>query len=591
MSKDVNKGKVWLVGAGPSDQELLTVKAVRLINEADVIVYDKLVGDGILSMIPTDVETINVGKVAGNHPVPQGEINEILLREAKKGKKVVRLKGGDPFVFGRGGEELELLVEHGIDFEIVPGITSALREAKKGKKVVRLKGGDPFVFGRGGEELELLVEHGIDFEIVPGITSAISVPAYNGIPVTHRDYISSFHVITGHTKSADEASVDYQSLVKLNGTLIFLMGIGSMAKICNGLMAAGMSKDMPAAVLEKGTTAHQRRVVLNGTLIFLMGIGSMAKICNGLMAAGMSKDMPAAVLEKGTTAHQRRVVSTVENLYDDSQKAEIKTPAIIIVGKVCSLADNFTWAEKRPLAGLKIAVTRPRDRSSKLANRLRSEGAEVVLMPAIKTEKISVELKDLKQYTWIGFTSPAGVDIFFEILKENKMDIRTLAGIKIAVIGSGTAKAVEKHGMLVDAMPTKYSGENMGKMLAELLNENDKILIARAKIGTSDVIKPLVDKGLSFDDLAIYDTIYEDKNHLATYDETIDLVTFTSASTVKSFVANNENIDFASVNALCIGEQTAAEAEKYNMKVYISEEATIASMVQYLLNNKEKFLK
>lgn len=322
MSKDVNKGKVWLVGAGPSDQELLTVKAVRLINEADVIVYDKLVGDGILSMIPTDVETINVGKVAGNHPVPQGEINEILLREAKKGKKVVRLKGGDPFVFGRGGEELELLVEHGIDFEIVPGITSA-----------------------------------------------ISVPAYNGIPVTHRDYISSFHVITGHTKSADEASVDYQSLVKLNGTLIFLMGIGSMAKICNGLMAAGMSKDMPAAVLEKGTTAHQRRVV-----------------------------------------------STVENLYDDSQKAEIKTPAIIIVGKVCSLADNFTWAEKRPLAGLKIAVTRPRDRSSKLANRLRSEGAEVVLMPAIKTEKISVELKDLKQYTWIGFTSPAGVDIFFEIL-------------------------------------------------------------------------------------------------------------------------------------------------------------------------------
>ena len=497
MSKDVNKGKVWLVGAGPSDQELLTVKAVRLINEADVIVYDKLVGDGILSMIPTDVETINVGKVAGNHPVPQGEINEILLREAKKGKKVVRLKGGDPFVFGRGGEELELLVEHGIDFEIVPGITSA-----------------------------------------------VSVPAYNGIPVTHRDYISSFHVITGHTKSADEASVDYQSLVKLNGTLIFLMGIGSMAKICNGLMAAGMSKDMPAAVLEKGTTAHQRRVV-----------------------------------------------STVENLYEDSQKAEIKTPAIIIVGKVCSLADNFTWAEKRPLAGLKIAVTRPRDRSSKLANRLRSEGAEVVLMPAIKTEKISVELKDLKQYTWIGFTSPAGVDIFFEILKENKMDIRTLAGIKIAVIGSGTAKAVEKHGMLVDAMPTKYSGENMGKMLAELLNENDKILIARAKIGTSDVIKPLVDKGLSFDDLAIYDTIDEDKNHLATYDETIDLVTFTSASTVKSFVANNENIDFASVNALCIGEQTAAEAEKYNMKVYISEEATIASMVQYLLNNKEKFLK
>lgn len=497
MSKEMGKGKVWLVGAGPSDQELLTLKAARLIKEADVIVYDKLVGDGILSTIPTNTKTINVGKVAGNHPVPQHEINQILLKEALDGKKVVRLKGGDPFVFGRGGEELELLVENQIPFEIVPGITSA-----------------------------------------------VSVPAYNGIPVTHRDFTSSFHVITGHTKSEDEANVDYESLVKLDGTLIFLMGIGSMSKICNGLIDAGMAKDMPAAVLEKGTTSHQRRVV-----------------------------------------------STVEKLYEDSQKAKIKTQAIIIVGKVCSLAEEFAWAEKRPLAGLKIAVTRPRDRASKLADQLVRKGAEVVLMPAIKTVKIPTVLDDLNKFTWLGFTSPAGVEIFFEILKDNKIDIRSLLGIKIAAIGSGTAKAVEKLGMKVDVIPEKYNGEAMGKLLAETLTKDDKILIARAKIGTSEVIKPLEEKGIEFVDLSIYDTLYEEENNVVAFDETIDLVTFTSASTVKSFVANNKNLDFAKVKALCIGEQTAEEASKHNMQVQISEKATIASMVEYLVNNKEKFLK
>ena len=347
---DKKVGKVWLVGAGPSDPGLLTVKAMELLKNAEVIVYDKLVGDGILSMIEDSIETINVGKVAGNHPVPQHEINKILLEKALEGKKVVRLKGGDPFVFGRGGEELELLVEHNIPFEIVPGITSA-----------------------------------------------VSVPAYNGIPVTHRDFTSSFHVITGHTKSTDEADVDYEALVRLNGTLIFLMGVGSMERICSGLMAAGMAKDMPAAVLEKGTTAHQRRVV-----------------------------------------------STVSNLYKDALAAEIKTPAIIIVGKVCSLADEFTWAEKRQLAGLKIAVTRPKDRASKLADKLKALGAEVVLMPSIKTvpikenNELNKAIENISQYQWIGFTSPAGVKIFFDALKENKVDVRNLLGIKFAAIGSGT---------------------------------------------------------------------------------------------------------------------------------------------------------
>ena len=231
-------GKVWLAGAGPGDAGLLTVKAAELIKSADVIVYDALISAEILSRIPTETEVIYVGKHAGNHPVPQDEINRILVREAKKGKKVLRLKGGDPFVFGRGGEELE-----------------------------------------------------------EGITSSVAVPAYAGIPVTHRDYTSSFHVITGHARKDGTLSIDFKSLVKLNGTLVFLMSISSMEMILNGLMNAGMPSDMPAAVLERGTTARQRRVT-----------------------------------------------ATVGTLKEEADRAGIRTPAIILVGKVCALSEQLHWA-------------------------------------------------------------------------------------------------------------------------------------------------------------------------------------------------------------------------------------------------------
>ena len=233
-------GKVWLAGAGPGDAGLLTVKTRQLLCESDVVVYDALVSEEILCQIPDHVERIYVGKRSGHHPVPQEEINAILLREAQKGKRVLRLKGGDPFIFGRGGEELELLVKHQIPYEIVPGVTSAS-----------------------------------------------AVPAYAGIPVTHRDFASSFHVITGHPRKGGKLQIDFDALVRLNGTLIFLMGITAMESICRGLLEAGMEPDMPAAVLERGTTAAQRSIV-----------------------------------------------SDVENLPREAKKAGIGMPAIIVVGKV-----------------------------------------------------------------------------------------------------------------------------------------------------------------------------------------------------------------------------------------------------------------
>ena len=266
-----------------------------MIKQNSENVYDALISPEILSRIPAGKETIYVGKHAGNHPVPQEEINQILVREAEKGKRVLRLKGGDPFVFGRGGEELEILL---------------------------------------GE--------GIPFEVVPGITSSVAVPAYAGIPVTHRDHTSSFHVITGHARKDGTLSIDFASLVKLNGTLVFLMSVSSMEKILNGLMEAGMDPGMPAAVLERGTTAKQRRVS-----------------------------------------------ATVGTLKEESEKAGIGTPAIIVVGKVCALAEDLRWAEERILGGRRFLLTRPRQNISTLAKRLRDLGAQVIEMPAIRTEAIS----------------------------------------------------------------------------------------------------------------------------------------------------------------------------------------------------------
>lgn len=504
-NESVKSGKVWLVGAGPSDAGLFTLRGKAVLEQADVVVYDKLVGQGVLGLIPSGTELIPVGKVSGYHPIPQHQINEILLEEALKGKKVVRLKGGDPFVFGRGGEELELLCERGVPFEIVPGITSA-----------------------------------------------ISVPAYNGIPVTHRDFCSSLHIITGHTKKSEEAEVDYEALVKVGGTMIFLMGVSAMPKICKGLLEAGMRKDMPAAILERGTTAHQRRVV-----------------------------------------------SDLTNLPRDAEKAGIQTPAIIVVGEVCSLADQFHWAEDRPLGGLKIAVTRPRDRNSTLASMLSDQGAEVVLLPTIETEgilentELRENLKEIQKYQWIAFTSPAGVKVFYDEMQKMRMDIRSLNGLKFAAIGTGTKKAIEEKGIFVDLMPDVYSGEALGHALAERLKKEEKegdrpfLLLPRAKIGTQEVTRPLDEAGISYVDLPVYETIDLEPNDMVFYDETVDYVAFTSASTVRGFTKMYPNIDYSKIEAVCIGEQTAAQARVFDMKISIAERATMESMVDCLLYKKE----
>lgn len=493
----MNKGKVWLVGSGPGDSELLTLKAKKVIENADVIIYDSLVGQSILSMISGDVKCIDVGKRAGNHTMQQEDINKVILEEAMNGMKVVRLKGGDPFLFGRGGEELELLVKEDVDFEIIPGITSA-----------------------------------------------ISVPAYNGIPVTHRDFNSSLHIITGHKKKDEEYDIDFKSLVNLKGTMVFLMGFSAL-------------KD----------------------------------ICKGLLEGGISPDMPAAVLEKGTTSKQRRVIATVSTIEEKATQEKISTPAIIVVGKVCELGNEFFWYEKLPLSGCRILVTRPKELVSGLSEKLREKGAEVLEIPAIKIEKIKeneplkIAIKNINQYDWLVFTSPSGVKVFFAEMMDEKADIRSLAGIKIAAIGEGTKRELISRGIFIDLMPEIYDGEELGKNLGNVCKDDDRILIPRADIGNKKLVEEIAaKKNVTIDDIPTYLTVYENSKIIDEKKEfesgNIDYAIFTSASTVKGFVEITKGLDYSLVNAICIGKQTNEAAASHGMKTFVSQKATIDSLIE-----------
>lgn len=505
----MSKGKVWLVGAGPYNRGLITVRGKEIIENSDVVIYDNLVGQEIINMIPQKAEKINAGKRAGKHTIRQEEINNIIYNKAVEGKKVVRLKGGDPFLFGRGGEELELLYENNIEFEIVPGVTSA-----------------------------------------------ISVPAYCGIPVTHRNYSSSVHIITAHKKEDVESNINFKALSELNGTLIFLMGVSCIENIVIGLINSGMDLNTPIGVIEKGTSSKQKKII-----------------------------------------------STLKNIIHNVRKIKLNTPAIIIVGQVCLLSYKFNWFEKQKLGGCKVCITRPKDSVSVLSEKLRNLGAEILEIPSIETVEIEDNsfiikcLNEIENYNWIVFTSPKGVKIFFEKLRRNKIDIRKLNNIKIACIGEATNQEIENIGMFSHLVSQKYNSEDFSKLLLKEINLNDKVLIARSKIGNENIINYLKQKNIYYDDVSIYDTVFKNSNDFIHFNdfksENVDFVIFTSKSTVKGFVNAVKLDSYEFINALCIGEQTKNKADEYKMKTFISDEATIDSLVKtvtdlYCKNKQER---
>lgn len=474
--------RVSLVGAGPGDAALLTRKGLRCVREADVIVYDNLISGSILNEARLDAELIYAGKRADRHHLTQEQINELLIKEAMLGKYVVRLKGGDPFIFGRGGEE-----------------ALALKERQ------------------------------IPFEIVPGVSSSYSVPAYAGIPVTHRGLASSFHVITGHEGAGKtEEALDYHTLAKEEGTLVFLMGLKRLDWIAKQLISCG----------KKGTT-------------------------------------PAAVISKGTTAGQRRVVSDLAHIAEAAEEGGIVTPAITVVGDTAGLCGQLDWFGGKPLSGRRVLVTGTRYMAEELEKELGLLGAETVAVSVIEsrllqTEQLAGTLEELEQYQWIVFTSGNGAELFFRLLRLRGIDLRRLMHLKFAAIGRKTAAVLREHGFICDFVPSGFSSEDLAREWIPTLGKEERVLLMRAKEGSSVLPKKLYEAGICFQDTALYETWVdtrrrEELNRLV---QEVDYVTVASGSAARALGEMLEDKERMKARLIAIGPFTAREAKKAGLSVY-----------------------
>ena len=460
-------GVVYLVGAGPGDPGLLTVRGASLLEAAEVVVYDYLSNPALLSRCRSGAERIYVGKKAAAHSMSQEQINALLVEKASAGLRVVRLKGGDPFVFGRGGEECEALATAGVRFEVVPGITAA-----------------------------------------------IAAPAYAGIPVTHRDFNSSFTFITGHEKEEEYRDP------------------GSRAR-----EPARGSSDLDWPSFAKLPC-----------LAFYMGVKSLPRICANLIDHGMPPDMPAATIRWGTTPRQRTVVGTVGDLATKVAEAGLGPPALTIVGRVVSLRDTLNWFERRPLFGQTIAVTRTRQQASELSAKLAELGANVIESPTIELHRTKDEsalndaLNSLGQFDWVVFTSANGVRFTREGLFAMGRDVRAFARAKIAAIGDATARAVRDELCLqVDLCPESFVAEALADALAARAEvKGNKFLLLRADIARPVLRERLVRDGAAeVRDVAIYETepaasLPEPLLDALAAGE-LTWVTFTSSSTARNF--------------------------------------------------------
>lgn len=494
------RGKVYLVGAGPGDYKLITLKALECIRKSDVIVYDRLANIEYLKEAKDNCEFINVGKASSNHLLPQDDINRLIADKALEGKIVTRLKGGDPYVFGRGGEEAELLCNENIEFEVVPGITSPI----------------------GGL-------------------------CYAGIPITHRDHASSFHVITGHPRKdgKETQEINWNALANVKGTLVFLMGISNLKNISENLIKEGKDKNTPVAFISWATRSNQRVIT-----------------------------------------------ATLENAYEIATRENVKPPTLIVVGTVVNLREKLNFFEKKPLFGKNIVVTRCRTQSSSLVEKISDMGGNPIEIPTIKIQKVEdnkdleVEINKIKDYTYIIFSSKNAVDIFFDKLNEMGYDARALYHIKICAVGGETAKAIKSKGIVADIVPQKYVAEELYEELKDIVNENDKILIPRAKNARDFLVNKLSEKCYIKEVITYESVIDNDKKNLALEvieDEKIDYITFASSSTVKNFITliGEENLKkLENKKIISIGPITSKTIEDFGLEVYKEAKmATIDSII------------
>jgi len=541
----VKPGEVYLVGAGPGDPGLITLAGLEAVRQADVIVYDRLVSPRLLEHAREDAELVYVGKISGapgGHD--QAAINAVLVEKAREGRRVVRLKGGDPFVFGRGGEEAE-----------------ALRAA------------------------------GVPFRVVPGVTSAVAVPAYAGIPVTHRGIAATFAVVTGHEAEP----------VILSGDDGLARSIKAPRRNLGRGSARTESPDTPAIDWERLATAVD-------TLVLLMGMKTLPDVIENLIAGGRPAGTPVAVIRWGTTPDQRTVVGTLADIVRRVEEAGLEPPAITVVGEVVRLRETLRWFEDRPLFGKRVLITRTRRQASVLARLLADEGAVPVELPAIEIEPsfddaaVAAALRALTAgaYAWAVFTSANAVELWFGLMRKQGLDARALGGVRVAAIGPATADALAERGIAADAVPDEYVAEGIVEALAGSspvipsgnaglargeagagttpreaetrlparpealegtsgtttprivlpragsapeapLRPGDRVLVPRAEAARPELVEGLRALGAEVDEVTLYRAAVPQETPAEALsllrDGGIDIVTFTSSSTVRNLAA------------------------------------------------------
>ena len=498
-------GRVALVGAGPGDPGLITLRGRDLVAEADCLVYDALSSPEMLNWAKPGCERIYVGKRAGKHAMAQEDICALLVKSAAKHALTVRLKGGDPYVFGRGGEEAQ-----------------ALYAAK------------------------------VPFEVVPGISSAIAGPAYAGIPVTHRDCCSRFTVFTGHKGEGADEPLDLPGIAAAQGTKVMLMGM-----------------------------AHLKETLA------------------GLVEAGQDANTPAAAIQWAATGRQRSVSATVGTLAAAVDKAGISSPAVVVIGDVVSLASQLDWRSRLPLVGKRIVITRTREQASGLSAQLRTLGADILELPTIRItdptnrQDFAEAVVDAPHYDWLIFSSPNGVQRFFRAFFAVYDDIREIGGARIAAVGPGTAAELRKVGLMVDVMPKKAVAE---ELIAEFDRKaddfggvaNSTMLWVHSEQGRDLIYKELMKRQAIVDECCAYNTVPETEDPTGARErlaaEGADIITFTSSSTVRHFMALNLPLP-KGCRIVSIGPVTTATLAEYGLKPH-AEAAThdIPSLVQAILS-------
>jgi uroporphyrinogen III methyltransferase / synthase len=506
-----SNGRVFLVGAGPGDAGLITVRGAELLGRAEVVVYDALVNLDLLRLAPPGAELIYAGKRSGDHAIPQDQLSQLLVEKARAGKCVVRLKGGDPYIFGRGGEE-------------------------------------------AGE----LAAADVAFEVVPGVSSSVAGPNYAGIPLTHRDYCSSFTVVTGHEEPGkEEPEIDWAEVARAPGTKVVLMGVSRVKTISEALMAHGMPEDTPVAMIRWATTGRQQSVF-----------------------------------------------GTLKTIADVAEKAGFKPPGLTVIGGVVQLREQLNWFEKRSLFGRRIVVTRTRAQASQLARDLLERGADVLEIPTIRIvpptnhRDIADALLELNAYDWLVFTSPNGVDAFFELFFKAFEDLRDIGGVRIAAVGPATAAKLRQLHLKVDAMPDEFAAAKVAAAMAALGSlENLRVLLLRAEVANPDLPKQLEEMGAIVDDIACYKTVpeTEDRNGAAArlLETGADWITFTSSSTVENFHARFDLRQlltrYPEIKLASIGPETSKAIISLGLQLTIeAKEHTTDGLVKALEAAREK---